>query len=271
MIDRTAYAAQWSGGSSEESVSRLANIDELVNAARQYDELAGEELSLQGFLEQTALVSDTDSLEEDSGRVTLMTLHAAKGLEFPIVFIVGVEENLIPHARSLRSEDNREIEEERRLLFVGMTRAQERLYLTSTQVRSMHGKSLPTISSMFLRELEFEPVDLSGPAFDFSDSWEGDEDFDDEPDMLFEDADPPPVKKSSPKLMTGADLLGGKGNGVELPQGFAIGSAVRHPRYGAGTVIDVGGFGARRTVTVMFDDDRKETFVASKAPLQPIG
>ncbi|MCA8997791.1 MAG: UvrD-helicase domain-containing protein, partial [Planctomycetaceae bacterium] len=271
VIDRTAYASPWTGGQSEESLSKLANVDELVNAARQYDEQAGEERSLQGFLEQTALVSDTDALEEDSGRVSLLTLHAAKGLEFPVVFIVGVEENLIPHQRSLRSEDGREVEEERRLLFVGMTRAQERLYLTCTQVRSMHGKTMPTISSMFLRELEYEFVDLGLPFLSDSSSWNERMDVDEDLNIVFEDADATSSIKTSPKLMTGASLLNGEGGSIELPRGYSIGDQVRHPRYGRGTVIDVGGFGMRRTVTVVFGDDRKETFVASKAPLQPVG
>lgn len=280
VIDKTGYALQWGTDSSEESVSRLANIDELINAARQYDESAGDDLSLQGFLEQTALVSDTDNLENESGQVTLMTLHAAKGLEFPVVFIVGVEEGLIPHQRSLRSEDRREIEEERRLLFVGMTRAQERLYLTEARIRSMHGRTVPTIVSPFLAELESTRLEMGAFADGFPDPWQVDdfpEESGNEPRTAGEDSEmerplkgSPPVALG-PRLTTAASLLGEGATEVRIPVGFAIGSGVRHPRYGRGTVIDIGGFGLRRTVTVLFEDDRKETFVAAKAPLQPLG
>lgn len=292
VIDQTHYAAAWQGIESEEAYERLANVEELVNAARQYDAMAGEDRSLQGFLEQSALVSDTDQIQEDAGRVTLMTLHAAKGLEFPAVFVLGVEDGLIPHERSKRENDRKEIEEERRLLFVGMTRARRHLFLTETRMRTIHGRLLPTIASPFLSELVCERVecgqygspeaawaavmgiphdqDISdfAPEEESIDVQNRDGEFTSEAEEE-SSADSTPRK---PLLMTGASLFSGTGSAAKIPMGFGLGQMVRHPRYGTGTVSALSGFGPRRMVTVNFTDPaRTETFVLSKAPLQPIG
>ncbi len=104
LLDRSEYVEEWLHSESEKDQERLANVEELMTSARQYDR-ANEQPTLEGFLETSSLVNETDSLDEETGMVTLMTLHAAKGLEFPVVYIVGVENNLIPHERSLRSED----------------------------------------------------------------------------------------------------------------------------------------------------------------------
>lgn len=137
----------------EADLQKLANIEELRNAAAQYDQEHAADPTLQGFLENSSLVADLDSVDEASGKVTLMTLHAAKGLEFPVVLIVAVEEGLLPHDRSLRSESPNEIEEERRLMFVGVTRARERLLLTRTWSRDMRGQRMLSAPSRFLEEL----------------------------------------------------------------------------------------------------------------------
>jgi len=137
----------------EADLQKLANIEELRNAAAQYDQEHAADPTLQGFLENSSLVADLDSVDESSGKVTLMTLHAAKGLEFPVVFIAAVEEGLLPHDRSLRSESPNEVEEERRLMFVGVTRARERLLLTRTWSRDMRGQRMLSAPSRFLEEL----------------------------------------------------------------------------------------------------------------------
>jgi ATP-dependent DNA helicase UvrD/PcrA len=273
IIEKTGYTRPWEGSGSEQDQQRLANVQELVTAARQFDEFMHDETSLEGFLEQTALVNETDSLDRSLGQVTLMTLHAAKGLEFPVVFILGVEEGLIPHERATREAGRRELEEERRLLFVGMTRAEQRLFLTQTHVRSFRGRSVHTIPSNFLDELECEAVIagvaplIPGPAArpphprPLSPGGRGEN-----------GGDAPIDFDRKPMLTTAADLLNGDRKQVDLPQGFGRGMQVRHPRYGLGTVIDVGGFGQRRTVTVSFaDGERTETFVAAQSPLQPVG
>jgi DNA helicase-2/ATP-dependent DNA helicase PcrA len=149
----------------DEGEERWTNLLELRNHAAEFDELAVPE-GLERFLEEVALVSDQDTLEDRPERVTLITLHAAKGLEFPIVFIVGMEEGLLPHKRAL--EDERELEEERRLTYVGMTRAKDRLYLVHARHRSTWGVGAATEPSRFLAELPEELMDAdrgSGTPF----------------------------------------------------------------------------------------------------------
>jgi DNA helicase-2/ATP-dependent DNA helicase PcrA len=273
VIERTGYVHRWEDSLSEDDQNRLANVQELVTAARQFDALMGDETSLEGFLEQTALVSDTDAIDDSGGRVTLMTLHAAKGLEFPVVFILGLEHGLIPHERADRDAGRRDLEEERRLLFVGMTRARERLFLTQTRDRSFRGRTARTIPSEFLSELECVVIDADAtsvptPRWDTQAEPEG-------ADAALKQRLRERLaqgKGGKPVITTAASLLNGTHEAAELPRGFALGTQVRHPKYGRGTVIDVGGFGERRTVTVNFPGaDVTQKFIAAKAPLQPIG
>lgn len=133
---------------------RLANVEELVTAAKRYEDEA-EQPTLEDFLQRVALTSDQDAVDESAGVVLLMTLHAAKGLEFPVVFIVGLEEGMLPHERSLYEGD---VEEERRLCFVGITRARERLYLSHAEQRLLRGAMLPRCESQFLAELPDEVI-----------------------------------------------------------------------------------------------------------------
>ena len=285
VIERTGYTREWINSDHEEDQQRLANVQELLTAAQQYDRARGDEASLEGFLEDVSLTSDVDGVDEGAGQVTLLTLHSAKGLEFPVVYIVAIEQNLIPHERSLRSGDLHEYEEERRLLFVGLTRAQNQLFLTQARMREHRGRTMHSVPSDFLTEMPLQVRDLAG------ESWAGrgsrrvdndvsppDEEFDaDLPSQEFEGVEiapkrTPPGSGSRPLLMTGADLLNGTIRAAELPQAFSVGMTVRHPRYGLGVVTAVGGYGGRRTVTVAFQDDgRSETFVQSKCPLQPVG
>jgi len=152
-LERSGLQAAINDGS-DEGEERWANVLELRGHAAEFDEIAPPE-GLARFLEEVALVSDQDELEEAPDRVTLITLHAAKGLEFPVVFIVGLEEGLLPHRRAL--EDERELEEERRLAYVGMTRAKDRLYLVHAHHRSTYGVGAQADPSRFLSEL---PEDL---------------------------------------------------------------------------------------------------------------
>lgn len=305
VVERTGYYRQYEGTLEEDELQRKSNIDELLSSAVLYDrQLAEKEevSTLGGFLETASLAQDLDSLAEDTGAVTLMTLHAAKGLEFPHVYVVGVEQNLIPHERSLRENNPMSLEEERRLLFVGITRAKEQLVLTHTERREMHGRTLSTITSDFLRELQVQRRDCTNggddePVISRSSSIDPDQGnpYDDPVDEegtssasggatndrnspMTQDWSSGAVKKrkakpkGKPHLTTAAALESGANLSAAIPIGFSIGMQVRHPRYGLGTVVDISGFSRMRTVTVDFAvGERRESFIAAKCPLQPVG
>jgi DNA helicase-2/ATP-dependent DNA helicase PcrA len=154
LLNETGYLDALRAERTIEAEGRLENLEELVGVAREYD-ASSEEPSLEEFLQQIALFSDQDNLRSDEGIVTLMTLHNAKGLEFPVVFMIGCEEGVFPHSRSIESGD---LEEERRLAYVGMTRAKRELYMTYARVRSLYGGRDWNVPSRFIDEI---PVDLT--------------------------------------------------------------------------------------------------------------
>lgn len=294
IVNKSQYTAGWEAGSNEEDAQRLANVEELITAAAQYDRETKKEGSLEDFLEQISLSNEVDNVDEEAGRVTFMTLHAAKGLEFPCVYIVALEHGILPHARAIENHDREQIEEERRLLFVGVTRAMDQLTLTHARRRDKQGRPLPAIPSEFLREMTLEAVEEAGwsrkPGRGFSRESFDEEDFSQEAaeaeifqsveSESFEGEEPssqrptsaPIKKKAALTLTTAAKLLDGKGGTVELPRGFAQGEKVRHPKYGVGLVVGTDGLARNRRVTVVFDDDqRQRTFLAAKSPLQPVG
>ncbi|MCA9152521.1 MAG: ATP-binding domain-containing protein, partial [Planctomycetales bacterium] len=167
LLDETGYLVELRASGTPEDDERAENVEELLTAAAEFDDANEDPDALGAFLDKASLVNDIDAWDEQTDRVTLMTLHAAKGLEFPWVYIVGVEHGLLPHERSL-SNRNQE-EEERRLLFVGITRAQLHLQLSYCRIRSRRGNLSHAIPSNFLMELprnEMEIKDLcTGPAF----------------------------------------------------------------------------------------------------------
>lgn len=270
IIDSTRLIDSWKESPDEEDQQRISNVNELLSTARKYDEIFGEETSLEGFLEVSTLASATDQLDDSAGRVTLMTLHAAKGLEYPVVFIIGVEQNLIPHERVLREEFRDGLEEERRLFFVGITRAEQHLYLTQTRERSLRGRPWRTITSDFLKEIDVEVKDQADNMFDTKSH------FDEFVESVKRgEVDTDALKAATPTrplLMTGADLLKEIPEAADLPQGFSVGMRVRHPRYGVGTVMAMSGYARKRTLTVIFDNEEEsQTFMAAHCPLQPLG
>ncbi|HLQ43277.1 MAG TPA: UvrD-helicase domain-containing protein, partial [Planctomycetaceae bacterium] len=320
VLAQTGYGDEWRSSDDEQEQQRLGNVTELILSAQQFDESAGREGSLQAFLETTALVSDSDVINPEAGAVTLMTLHAAKGLEFRVVFILGFEQNLIPHERALndRDDDRRALfalEEERRLLFVGMTRAMKQLHLTQCVERYSFGRPLHTLPSQFQTEIECEAIDHTGvpplgpkfgipikPSidedsqevpddfldFDFGASAKLDRETSHEPaddaeelgeasEMAFGESPSAATPQATlpdlkSKLTTGAALLSTRGTASDATASFAVGNSVRHPRYGLGTVVEVGQMLTRQTVIVQFEQDaRRETFVADKCPLTLIG
>jgi DNA helicase-2/ATP-dependent DNA helicase PcrA len=274
VVEKTAYSRTWMAASSEQAITKQANVEELVNAAAQYDEANADDPTISNFLETTALANDVDAVDAEAGKVTLMTIHAAKGLEFPSVVIVGLEHGLIPHERSIKSNDPKQLEEERRLLFVGMTRAMRHLYMTTAQIRAERGTPRITIPSTFLAETTFDIIDENNP-----DGPKEKSSVSSKPDRKQELRDRLKASLAAgdrPLLTTGAALLNGTGEEVELADvgssTFAVGMRVRHPKYGMGTVTHIAGFAKRRTVEVEFTSgDRTETFSAAHSPLQPIG
>ncbi|MGH9019771.1 MAG: ATP-dependent helicase [Acidimicrobiales bacterium] len=229
----------------DESLSRLENLGELASAASQYD-------TLLDFVERMALVSDADQLDGDAGAVSLMTLHIAKGLEYPAVVITGLEETVFPHRRALGDDD--ELEEERRLCYVGITRAMRHLALTHAWTRTMWGQRLDAIPSRFLGEVPAELVhDLSATRglrqVELEEGFVG-RGTDFTAGRAFGTGAAPPVRS------TGAESLG-----------LVAGERVVHARYGPGTVTRVEGTGSHARATVTFDEHGAKQLVLAMTPL----
>jgi DNA helicase-2/ATP-dependent DNA helicase PcrA len=164
VLDESGYSTMLQGQNTLEAEGRIENLEELVGVAAEYDQRA-EEPSLDGFLQEISLYSDIDTMVDTSELITFMTLHNAKGLEFPVVFITGMEEGVFPHQRSL---DDQNLEEERRLAYVGITRAMDRLYLLHARARNLWGGSMYGLPSRFLTEIPADLVEVTrvgGPAY----------------------------------------------------------------------------------------------------------
>lgn len=156
ILDRTGYLAQLEESTDPQDQARAENIGELLSVAKDFQD-TNPTGTVEDFLEQVALVNDVDSFEQEESKVTLMTLHAAKGLEFPIVFLGGLEEGLFPHSRTLMNPE--EIEEERRLAYVGITRAEKELYISNATTRTVFGRTSSYLPSRFIDEIPAELVD----------------------------------------------------------------------------------------------------------------
>jgi DNA helicase-2/ATP-dependent DNA helicase PcrA len=215
--NRTSYLEALKEDGGPEAESRIENLKELLTATQEFEERSTASGNLATFLDQVALVSDADSYSESVGAVALLTLHAAKGLEFPVVFLTGMEEGLFPYTRALT--DEHEMEEERRLCYVGMTRAKEKLHLTTTQCRRIYGATRWNSPSRFLEEIPAELVEFVGHR-------RVDQDYN--ADRDYNHGDP------------------------SVPSDFAVGALVRHPQWGLGTVKKREGEGDDLRLTVSF-------------------
>ena len=246
ILSRTGYRAELEAEHSVEADSRLENLAELLGAAAEAD-------SVDSFLEQVSLVADTDELSDDDSKVMLMTLHTAKGLEFPAVFMIGMEDGVFPHLRSLGEPD--ELEEERRLAYVGFTRAQERLYLTHAWCRSLWGQTQYNPPSRFLKEIpegllkateagRAKPAPRSTGERSFSGR-----------ERIIEAA----IRggKASPVRGSGAEGLGLRRN-----------DDVVHAKWGEGVVLEVSGQGDKAEATVHFPSVGDKRLNLSMAPLK---
>ncbi len=246
VLDDTGIVAGYESERTIEAMGRVENLRELAGVAAEFESsnegaMIGDEpfdeldnlRRLEIFLETTTLVADIDEWDEGAGAVTLMTLHTAKGLEFPAVFIVGMEDGVFPHMRSLGEPE--ELEEERRLAYVGITRAQDRLYLTSAWQRMLFGGSNYNPPSRFLQEV---------------------------PETLLEKA--PKRQRRGP-----VDRAAASGPRVTVSAGdIGPGERVRHDKWGLGTVREVVGEGDRAEVEVMFDTQGKKRLLLAWAPLE---
>ena len=301
VLTESGYRQMYADSEAEEDQDRLANIEELLTVARQFDERHPDDGGLERFLEENALVNDTDNWETGTDKVTLMTLHSAKGLEFPVVMIVAVEDGLLPHERS--RQDPAQLEEERRLLFVGITRACEELELSYARTREFRGMRRGAVPSLFLMELPRDEMELVEPGWSMEDfaEEEGD-DHGDQSDYLEDDhllesrlqppsssleSEPPPAPKSSTAplpLTTGAQLATASAPaaakrqspsadpsiGQVPPEVFRVGMPVLHPVYGLGKISALSGSGKNRTATVNFAQHMSQKkFVLSASPLRP--
>ena len=237
LLDRSGYLQALRSEGSIEAQTREENLQELVAAVAEYEE-SETEPTLSGFLEKITLASDIDSMEDKSDVVTMMTLHSAKGLEFPIVFMVGIEEGLLPHQRSYDSEA--ELEEERRLCYVGLTRAQEHLYLTYARSRRLYRDIDYRIPSRFIEEIPPELVD-EGPSYESPQR----------PVVSSYDPDEPDYEDE-----------------VSFP--YDVGDVVYHSKFGRGKVIAIDGHGFDMRITVRFERGSEKTLAAAYARLQRV-
>ncbi|MFN2614399.1 MAG: DNA helicase PcrA [Actinomycetota bacterium] len=231
-IDASGYLTELETQHTIEAQGRVENLQELIGVAAAY--AADEpEAGIRGFLEQVSLVSEADEATAEEGRVTMMTMHNAKGLEFPIVFITGLEEGVFPHMRSMTDPD--QLEEERRLAYVGITRARERLYLTHAWARSLWGGTNYNRVSRFLDEIPEELVRVHGEEEDQGET---------------------------------TIIRGKAGPGPSLS--VAIGDEVVHDRFGHGVVIDISGAGSDTEVTVHFEDEGPKRLLVAYAPIRRV-
>jgi DNA helicase II / ATP-dependent DNA helicase PcrA len=237
-IEETGFASQFKETADPESIERWENVLQLRGVLTGYDELR-EEIALETFLQESALVAGQDTMEDEENQVTLITLHAAKGLEFAVVFLIGVEEGVLPHARSMETEN--ELEEERRLFYVGITRAMQRLYVSYAFRRAIFGQSDMSIRSRFVDSI---PPDL---------------------------VDAPVTEARSASTSTSAGRSYGRHDSQQVPVAdvpvFEPGQRVFHNRFGDGTVLEVNDRAGDQEVTVQFKRHGTKRLVASMANL----
>ena len=261
IIDATGYVEELKAENTEEARGRIDNIDELLSKVVSYEQEA-EEPTLSGFLEEVALVADIDSLDEDGSYVVLMTLHSAKGLEFANVYLSGMEDGLFPSYMSIVSDhSDEEIEEERRLCYVGITRAREHLALTGARMRMMRGETQYHGISRFVREIPQELIAGS--------TWEP------KPKDSFVGAGSSGYQKMSSMKSTplAAQTYQAKNFGTKIQKDrldYGEGDRVRHVKFGEGTVVQINDGGRDFEVTVEFDQAGRKKMFASFAKLEKI-
>ena len=258
VIETSGYAAALEEEKKEDNRDRLENLREFISVAKNFDDGAAEgESGLADFLAQIALISDVDQTEQSDGTVTLMTFHAAKGLEFPAVFMAGMEEGLFPHSRTLL--DDTEIEEERRTCYVGITRAERRLYLTYARQRTIYGRTEMSRPSRFLAEIPEELVEHKEADFFSGTDLRA-------PSNIWSERSTRTERKRymPPPQHTAAD---GSVIRPDASAAFQAGDAVRHSKWGDGRIVAISGSGEDAELSIAFPGEGIKKFVQKYAPI----
>ena len=244
ILDRTVYLAQLEESTDPQDQARAENIGELLSVAKDFQD-TNPSGTVEDFLEQVALVNDVDSFEQEESKVTLMTLHAAKGLEFPIVFLGGLEEGLFPHSRTLMNPE--EVEEERRLAYVGITRAEKELYISNATTRTVFGRTSSYLPSRFIDEIPEELV--AG--------------------LRAKRKVPDDIKRHVPQHMSVTSRPVTKPIvRNEVIADWKIGDTAIHSKWGNGKVINVAGEGAGMKLTIEFPTQGVRVVMAKFAPVK---
>lgn len=246
ILDRTGYLAQLEESTDPQDQARAENIGELLSVAKDFQD-TNPTGTVEDFLEQVALVNDVDSFEQEESKVTLMTLHAAKGLEFPIVFLGGLEEGLFPHSRTLMNPE--EIEEERRLAYVGITRAEKELYISNATTRTVFGRTSSYLPSRFIDEIPAELVDS----------------------LRAKRRTPDDIKPTVPRHMSVASRPVTKPIiRNEVIADWKVGDTAIHSKWGNGKVVNVSGEGAGMKLTIEFPTQGVRVVMAKFAPVKKV-
>lgn len=244
ILDRTGYLAQLEESTDPQDQVRAENIGELLSVAKDFQD-TNPTGTVEDFLEQVALVNDVDSFEQEESKVTLMTLHAAKGLEFPIVFLGGLEEGLFPHSRTLMNPE--EIEEERRLAYVGITRAEKELYISNATTCTVFGRTSSYLPSRFIDEIPAELVDS----------------------LRAKRKIPDDIKPTVPRHMSVASRPVTKPIiRNEVIADWKVGDTAIHSKWGNGKVVNVSGEGAGMKLTIEFPTQGVRVVMAKFAPVK---
>ena len=279
VLEKTGYATVLAAQATLESQARIENIEEFLSVTKNFDESSDNPADETGldklsrFLNDLALIADTDDGDTESSEVTLMTLHAAKGLEFPVVFLVGMEENVFPLSRA--SEDEDELEEERRLAYVGITRAEKILYLTNANSRMLYGKTNYNHPTRFLREISSDLLDYQGLArpanSSFKVSYTNSDTSKFGQGMSLAQALQERKRQAAPSSISTGSLPFGKSSQSQPSKpevAWAIGDIAHHKKWGDGTVLAVSGSGNSQELKINFPEVGLKKVLASIAPIE---
>ena len=276
LLDQTGYMTALAIQATLEANARIENIQEFLSVTKSFDEKEAEEEEtglekLSRFLNDLALISDTDDGDSEAAEVTLMTLHAAKGLEFPVVFLIGMEENVFPLVRA--TDDESDLEEERRLAYVGITRAEKTLYLTNANSRLLYGRTNYNQPSRFIREISSDLLDYQGLArpanTSFKASYVNGQTSQFGQGMSLAQAIQSRKSASQPVRNLGGDLPFGKtADTGSATSNWSIGDKAIHKKWGEGTVLEVSGSGQQQELKINFPGLGLKKVLASLAPIE---